>query len=88
MGLEAKVRTIIIIISLICEASNFQLRLQLHQPESHLLASLCNFYTQTFQNPLIKEYTLDHIRDPTKFQVYSLTKGFWKVRVGFLNFTY
>ena len=40
--------------------------------------------TQTFQNSLIKEYTLNHNRDPyydLKFKVYSLIKGFWKVWV-------
>ena len=37
-------------------------------------------WTQTFQNPLIKEYTLNYNRDPPLyFEVYSLIKGFWKV---------
>ena len=37
---------------------------------------------QSLQNPLIKEYTLNHIWDPiTIYKVYSLIKGFWRLWV-------
>ena len=35
--------------------------------------------TQRLQNPIIKEYTLNHIRDPIIIKVYSLIKGFWSL---------
>ena len=34
---------------------------------------------QRLQYPLIKEYSLNHIRDPSIFKVYSLSKGYWSL---------
>ena len=38
---------------------------------------------QIFQNPLTREYTLIHSKDPLLgIKVYTLLKGFWKIWVG------
>ena len=39
-------------------------------------------YSQRLQYPQIKEYTLNHIRDPTIIQgIYSLNNGYWSLWV-------
>ena len=37
---------------------------------------ICPSDPQSLRNPLIKEYTLNHIRDPTIIKVYFLIKGY------------